>query len=140
MKSRGLRVTAPRRIILAELERASGYVSAEEIYLKIHPDNAKIGLATVYRTLTLLVQMGVVTRFEFGDGKARYELSENDAAGRHHHVLVCERCYRVLKYSDFSSDEKANFDRLEAILSERYRFNIHRHVVQYYGLCEKCRE
>ncbi len=139
MKSRGLRVTLPRRVIIDELGNAGDYVSAEEVYMKIHEDHPGIGLATVYRTLTLLTQMGIVTKFEFGDGKARYELAELDNESKHHHVLVCEQCYNVIKYAEFSEDEKQSFDKLEKMLEKTFDFDIHKHVVHYYGLCASCR-
>lgn len=138
MKSRGLRVTTPRKVILAELDASESYVSAEEIYHRIHTDHPKIGLATVYRTLTLLTQIGIVTKFEFGDGKARYELADIDTDSTHHHVLVCEQCYSVIKYSDFTPKEKKNFEQLESMLEQKFDFSIHRHVVHYYGVCSVC--
>jgi Fur family transcriptional regulator, ferric uptake regulator len=138
IRARGLRITTPRKVILTELNASPQFVSAEEIYLNIHKKHPKIGLATVYRTLTLLAQIGIVTKFEFGDGKARYELADIDTESKHHHVLVCEKCYAVTKYSDFSVKEKKNFDQLESTLAERFNFSIQRHVVHYYGLCLSC--
>ena len=139
IKLRGLRVTQPRRVILAELDKASEYITAEDIYHKIHPGHPRIGLATVYRTLTLLTEIGVVTKFDFGDGKSRYELTDVETNEKHHHVLVCERCYKVIKYSDFTPKEKKNFDQLENTLKGQFDFDIHRHVVHYYGVCADCR-
>ena len=140
MKKRGLRVTQPRRIILDDLGSTTEYVSAEEIYLRIHPKHPKIGLATVYRTLTLLTQIGIVTRFEFGEGKARYELVDEKKSSKYHHILVCENCFAVEKYSDFSAKEKKGFEQLEKALEDRFEYDIERHVVHYYGLCKNCRK
>jgi len=139
MKSRGLRVTLPRRAVVEVLKDSDDYPSAEEIFMRVHARRPRIGLATVYRTLTLLAEMGIVNRFEFGQGKARYELAETDSEGGHHHVVVCERCFKVIKYSDFSVEEKSNFDTLERELEEKYDFRIDRHVVQFYGVCAACR-
>lgn len=140
MKKRGLRVTQPRRIILDDLNTAKEYVSAEEIYLRIHPKHPKIGLATVYRTLTLLTQIGIVTKFEFGEGKARYELVDENDGSKYHHILVCENCFTVEKYTDFSAKEKKGFEQLEHSLEDHFDFDIERHVVHYYGLCKNCRK
>ena len=83
--------------------------------------------------------MGIVTKFEFGDGKARYELAEIDDETKHHHVLVCEQCYNVIKYDEFSDEEKATFEKLEKSLEKSFDFDIHKHVVHYYGVCPSCR-
>ena len=140
IKSRGLRLTQPRRVILEELVNAAEIVGAETIYINIHRDHPRIGLATVYRTLTLLTQAGIATKFDFGDGKARYELASTDPESRHHHVLVCEQCYKVIKYADFTEIEKQNFDRIEKKLQKTFDYEIRRHVVHYFGVCPACRK
>lgn len=139
MKSRGLRVTLPRRAVIETLRDSDDYPSAEEIYMRIHERQPRIGLATVYRTLTMLSDMGIVNRFEFGEGKARYELADVESQGKHHHVIVCERCFNVVKYSDFTDHEKRTFEELEDQLQDTFDFEINRHVVQYYGVCSDCR-
>ena len=93
-----------------------------------------IGLATVYRTLVLLNKLGIVTKLEIGEGRARYELAESE----HHHLIVCEQCFKVVKYSDFTTQEKDSFAVLEKLVEETYKFSINRHVVQYYGTCPEC--
>lgn len=134
IKERGLRMTLPRRAIIDALAEADKYLSAEEIYHKIHADEPGIGLATVYRTLVLLNKLGIVTKLEIGEGKARYELAETE----HHHLIVCERCFKVVKYSDFTTQEKDSFAELEKLVEKTYHFAITRHVVQYYGTCPEC--
>ncbi len=80
--------------------------------------------------------MGILNRLEIGEGKARYELAEVE----HHHLIVCEKCFAVLKYSDFTTREKDNFSELEKLIEETYNYSINRHVVQYYGLCPACQK
>ena len=84
--------------------------------------------------------MGIVSKFEFGEGKARYELSETAADVAHHHVIVCKRCFKAIRYSDFSDHERKNFESLEKLLEKSYGFEIDRHVVHYYGTCPDCRK
>ena len=100
----GFRCTLPREVILDILYKTKSHLSAEDIYFKIHPLHPQIGLTTVYRTLDLLSRMGAITKFDFGDGKARYELIKtgNDS---HHYHLVCRKCNRVVDYSDFVKEE-----------------------------------
>ena len=115
----------------------SDYMSAEEIFEQIHQGFSGIGLSTVYRTVNLLSNMGVVTKFEFGEGKARYELADTPT-DTHHHQLICEMCYKVIRYFDFG-EEECNFHRAkERTLEKKYVYPIKRHVVQYYGVCPAC--
>ncbi len=138
-KRQGLRMTLPRQVILQTLDEASQYMTAEEVFMEVHNNYPQIGLATVYRTLNLLAEMGLVTKFEFGEGKARYELTERGQKEKHHHLLVCSHCYRVYKYTDFSDEEKRLYREIEKQLEQSYDFEIKRHVVQYYGICADCR-
>jgi len=88
MKGCGYRLTIPRQAILDVLSKTSEHLSAEDIYLAVHKIYPAIGLTTVYRTLELLVQTGMVFKFDFGDRRARYELSEGPKSIGHHHHLV----------------------------------------------------
>ena len=138
-KRRGLRVTLPRQVILQILETEGKYLTAEEVFMLVHEDYPGIGLATVYRTLNLLADMGLVEKFEFGEGKARYKLTDKDQMKEHHHLLICSSCYRVIRYSDFSDEERKLYSDVEKRLGEIHDFRIERHVVQYYGICSDCR-
>ncbi len=135
----GHRLTVPRREILEVLSRASEHLSAEDIYLRVHKIYPALGLTTVYRTLELLIEMGLVARFDFGDGKARYELAVGPKGERHHHHLVCTKCGRVIDYTDFINEEKDLLDKITKGLFDKYKFKILSHQVHFYGLCEKCR-
>ena len=134
LKRQGLRMTLPRRIIIETLALADSYLTAEELYHQLHSSHPGIGLATVYRTMVLFHRLGIVTKLEVGEGKTRFELAEAE----HHHLLVCERCHKVVKYSDFTTQEKDGFAELERLVEKMYRFKINRHVVQYFGICPEC--
>jgi Fur family ferric uptake transcriptional regulator len=133
------RVTVPRRVILDVLSKEEKHLSAEDVFLKVHRNYPDIGLTTVYRTLNLLTQIGLVLRFDFGDGKARYELSSGPENKGHHHHLVCTKCNRIIDYKDFIEEEEKLFEKTEKTLSEKYDFEIAGHLVRFYGLCKKCR-
>ncbi|MDC7226207.1 MAG: Fur family transcriptional regulator [Spirochaetales bacterium] len=139
IRNRGLRMTLPRQLVAQVLESADGYLSAEDIYSIIREEYPAIGLATVYRTLVLLDEMGIVNRYNFGEGRARYIAAEDQTA-EHHHQLICERCYKVIKYSDFSEDERELYKKVESVLSEKHGFEIKRHIVQFHGICPDCRK
>lgn len=135
----GYRVTIPRQEILKVLSETNEHLSAEDVYIKVHRAYPGIGLTTVYRTLELLVNMGIVLKFDVGDGKARYELAVGPKGARHHHHLICTNCGRVIDYTDFISEEKDLIDKTEDALSKRYNFKITGHRIQFLGLCDKCR-
>lgn len=136
----GYRLTVAREAILDVLSKTSKHLSAEDIYLEIHKTYPNIGLATVYRTLELLVQTGLVLKFDFGDHRARYELSESPKGTRHHHHLICTSCNRVIDYTDFIDDEIELLSRTEKGLSQKFNFRITNHLIQFYGLCDKCQD
>jgi Fur family transcriptional regulator, ferric uptake regulator len=139
VKGCGYRLTAPREAILAVLSQTSEHLSAEEIYMAVHKTYPAIGLTTIYRTLELLVQIGIVVRFDFGDKRARYELAEGMQGGKpHHHHLLCTSCGRIVDYSDFMNEEKELLGQTEKGLSKKFNFKITNHLIQFYGLCDKC--
>ena len=137
-KGCGYRLTIPRKAIVDVLDKANKHLSAEDIYLSAHKVYPAIGLTTIYRTLELLVQMGVVFKFASGDGRARYQLSAGPKAVKYHHQLVCTTCGRVIDYADFIDKEKELFSQTEKGLSEKYNFKILNRLVRFYGLCDEC--
>ena len=136
----GRRMTLPRQLILDFLHRTGGHLSAEEIYLKLRGKAPSMGLATVYRTLELLTELGIVHKFDFGDGRARYEFAEGPGSMGHHHHLVCTSCKRIIDYTDFIKEETELLKQTEAGLSKKYNFKIRNHLIQFYGLCADCAE
>ena len=137
-KGRGYRLTIPRKIILDVLSQAKKHLSAEDVYFKVHKIYPNIGLTTVYRTLEILVQMGLISKFDFGDGRARYELIEGPESEHHHH-LICLNCNRIIEYTEFIDEEMEFLKRAEKGLSKKYNFDIKNHIIQFYGLCDKCK-
>jgi len=138
LHGRGYRLTIPRKAILEVLSNSDGHLSAEDIYITVHNLYPAIGLTTVYRTLDLLVQMGVVFKFDFGDGRARYELIDHFSKKAHHHHLICTSCNTIIDYDDFLNEELDLIHKTENALSKRHNFKIKGHMMQFYGLCDKC--
>jgi Fur family ferric uptake transcriptional regulator len=133
----GYRLTMPRQVIFEVLTKADKHLSAEDIYLAAHKLQPGIGLTTVYRTLELLRQMGLVFKFDFGDGCSRYELAKGPNAVHHHH-LICRNCGRIIDYAEFIDKEKNFLKRIENGLSKKYNFKIDSHQIHFYGLCSDC--
>jgi Fur family ferric uptake transcriptional regulator len=137
LRMRGFRMTLPRRVILDSLSKTDDHLLAKDVYLRINKRHPDIGLTTVYRTLDLLVRMGLINKFEFGEGQSRYELAWEYK--NHHHHLVCLECGKIIDYHDFIEDEIKFFDRIQKSLSRKYRFKIDNHEVYFYGKCQECR-
>lgn len=123
--------------ILAETDE---HLSVSDIYMKAHSVNPDMGLTTIYRTLDVLEQMGMVHKFDFGEGKCRYELLQNTGSSHHHNHLICTRCKRIIDYDEFLDEELALIQRIQEKLSRKYNYEIENHVMNFYGLCESCRE
>jgi len=83
--------------------------------------------------------MAIVQKFDFGDGKARYELITGKEKETHHHHLLCTGCKKIINYTDFVEEEKVLIEKTEQALSKKYRFDIKSHIIHFYGLCEECR-
>lgn len=139
IKECGRRMTLPRSIILQFMENSTGHLSAEEVFTKLKQTEPSIGIATVYRNLELLTKLGIVNKFDFGDGKARYEFAQNKEGQNHHHHLVCINCKRIIDYKDFAEEEIELLKKTEQTLSKKYNFEIKNHLIRFYGLCDKCK-
>ncbi|HOJ85392.1 MAG TPA: transcriptional repressor [Elusimicrobiales bacterium] len=132
------RMTEPRKAILDLFHSNKGHFTAEDVFERISDEYPSIGLATIYRTLNTLYQNNILNKFEFGDGKAKFELSEHHDGQRHHHHLVCKNCGSIIEYDDFMNEEKEFFSRLEDILSKKHSFKITGHNLYFYGVCKNC--
>lgn len=139
-REKGLRLTVPRKVILDMLSKTEEHPSAEEIYFNIHKEHPNIGLTTVYRTLDLLVSWGVLHKFEFGEGKARYELIGHPMGLGHHHHLICLGCKKIVNYNDFVDEEAELMARIEKRLVKKHNFKVIKHVVEFHGYCNNCKE
>ena len=125
----GLRLTRQREVILQAFLDTEGHVSAEDLYRKVSSKDPTIGLATVYRTLNLLVECGLAQRRQFGEGQGRFEhILEHE----HHDHLVCTRCGSI---AEFYSPE---IEHLQEEVSRAQRFRVFSHRLELYGLCERC--
>lgn len=140
LKNRGYRVTAARKAILEVLSRTNGHLSAEDIFGRIRKTCPSSGLTTVYRTLDVLVETGMVSRHDFGDGRGRYELSDGHSFKKHHHHLVCKVCRRVIDYTEFSEEELAFLKKTQEGLARKYGFEIDDHEIAFRGRCPSCRK
>ncbi len=135
LRSRGLKVTNQRLLILEALNACQDkHLTAEEIYEIVKADCPEIGLATVYRTIQLLLELHLVDRINLDDGFVRYEIgsaTESESKHRHHH-LICNKCGKVLSFQDDLLEE------LEGKIMKTMGFWVVDHEVKLYGYCKEC--
>ena len=128
-----LKLPPQRQIILRVfLEHKNQHLSAEDVHGILRDGQLEIGLATVYRSLELLAQLGILQRLEFGDGCSRYELNTTDPEQHQHHHLICMRCGKVQEFDDDM------LESLEKDIAEKSGFQIVDHQVKFFGICKEC--
>lgn len=129
--SRNMKYTRQREIILETFLKIGGHVSAEELYHKVTRRDPSIGLATVYRTLTLLCEGGIAQQREFGEGRTRFELMHEP---KHHDHLICTKCGKIIEF------ENCNIERLQEKVARENEFKIYTHKLEIYGRCSECKK
>lgn len=139
LKEKGLKVTNQRLLVLQVLaEHGDEHMTAEDIFELVKEDYPEIGLATIYRTVQLLLDMQLVDRIMLDDGCVRYEigdfLDEQEGHRHHHHHLICTECGSVSAFRDDLLED------LEAYIEKETGFQVTDHELKFYGVCRKCRE
>ena len=135
LREKGLKVTSQRLMVLNILSaHGDEHLTVEEIYDLAKEESPEIGLATIYRTVQVLLELHVIEKVTFDDGFARYELNgEETGSGHRHHHAICTQCGKVY------SLETDLLDTLEKQVFESLGFEVTDHEVKLYGLCSACR-
>ncbi len=131
LSTRNLKLTPERKIILEEMLKSRGHVEAEDLLFNLKRKAKRTSRATVYRTLELLVDSGLVRKVDLGHGHSHYELVANHP---HHEHMICLRCGKVIEFSDKAMEEA--LDKL----CQKNGFEHTLHLFQVYGYCEKCKK
>lgn len=129
LQHRSLRLTGPRRAVLAALQRQNRPVTINELHAALGP--GECDLATVHRSVRLLRDLGLVQRVELGDGRSRFELIQPGTADHHHH-LVCVRCAAVVNLEECVPRE------LEERVATRNGYRQVTHRLEFFGVCPEC--
>jgi Fur family ferric uptake transcriptional regulator len=124
-------VTRQRDLVAQVVFLSEDHLSVEGIRRELQRLGERVGMATVYRTLELLVDSGLVRAHEFGEGFKRYEPM---AAHADHEHLICERCGRVVEFAH------ERLERMLPVLADEHGFHHRRHRVEIYGICRTCRQ
>ncbi len=128
----GKRLTSQRRTVMNLFEKiGSGiHLSAEEVHSQLIQSKSKVSLATVYRTLRLLVEMGLLNELELSEGGHRFELLSHDHPDHHH--LICVRCGRT---EEFESNQVVLAGRMA---SEKLGFTLIESTLNVRAICPNC--
>ncbi|HWD19011.1 MAG TPA: Fur family transcriptional regulator [Verrucomicrobiae bacterium] len=129
LRQKSRRLTGPRQALLKVLAEKRSPMSCKELFERIGKGDCD--LATIYRSLHLLESLGLVKRFDFGDGVARYEMVTAGEDGHHHH-LVCIRCAGVVEIDDCFPQE------LQEKIERRNGFKSVTHKLEFFGVCPSC--
>ncbi|MHA6347011.1 Fur family transcriptional regulator [Roseivivax sp. CAU 1761] len=127
---RGLRMTGQRRIIAEVLDAAEDHPDVEELHARAALQDSRISLATVYRTVKLFEEEGILERVDFGDGRARYE----DAEREHHDHLIDMTTGKVIEFVD------PEIEALQERIAERLGYRLQGHRMELYGVPLKSRK
>jgi Fur family ferric uptake transcriptional regulator len=123
-QAKGLRMTEQRRTIARVLEAATDHPDVEELYRRAVAVDPHISIATVYRTVKLFEDAGIITRHDFGEGRARYETAPDE----HHDHLIDLRTGQVIEFRD------EEIERLQQAMAERLGYRLVDHRLELYGI------
>ncbi len=130
LRAAGHRLTRTRRAVLDVLERTKYPLSASELYQRLQRNKVSIDLVTVYRTLTVLRDIGLVAQIELHqEGQARFEIQH----GReHHHHIRCQTCGKIADLL------LCPLKKITAFIEKETKFIVNEHTLEFSGLCPKC--
>ena len=131
IKEQGLKATSQREDIAQVFFAANRHISVEELYSEVRQVNPRVGYATVYRTMKLLMECGLATEQHFTDGQARFENVEEE---HHHDHIICQRCGRIIEFVH------PQIEQLQEKVAREYGFLATNHKMEIYGICQECRE
>jgi len=132
LKNNSLKFTKQRELILKFLYKNEGHYTPEEIYMQFkreYPD-INIGIATIYRTLTLLEESSIASSISFGVQGKKYELGLK----KHHDHLICTHCGEIIEFYDDTIEER------QKEIAKKFNFNMTDHTMKIIGLCENCQD
>jgi len=131
LRQRGYKVTQQRRAVLNTIARSHDHLTPTAIYERVQQEQPDIGLVTIYRTLDILTELGLICEVHVGGNCRSYLISR---PSEHHHHLICSDCGGVTNFIDCGLNE------LERRLSAETDFEIEAHLLEFSGHCPKCRK
>ena len=129
LRRQGYRLTPQRRLLLKSLEGEGGHLSAEELHRRVSVESPQMSLSTVYRTIEMLCDEGIVEVAHLGSGRRAFELAKQDP----HHHLVCRRCGQIEHIA------ARHLDGVESHIDREHGFKVEETTLTSYGRCGRCR-
>ena len=123
-EQKSLRMTSQRKIIAQVLEDTADHPDVEELYTRASKIDPTISIATVYRTVKLFDEAGILDKLEFGDGRARYEDAERD----HHDHLIDMNSGSVIEFVD------SDIEKLQEKIANKLGYKLMGHKLELYGV------
>jgi Fur family ferric uptake transcriptional regulator len=130
LRDNGLKYTKQREVLLQTLYNNSEHFTPEQLYLHIkerHP-GLNVGIATVYRSLNLLEESGMVTSISFGAQGKKFELANKP----HHDHMICRQCGVIVEFEDQIIEKR------QLAIAKEHGFKLTSHIMQLYGVCSEC--
>jgi len=121
---KGMRMTDQRRVVARVLSQSQDHPDVEELYRRAHEVDPHISIATVYRTVRLFEEAGIIARHDFRDGRSRYE----ETPDSHHDHLIDMKTGQVVEFMD---DE---IERLQTLIARRLGYRLVDHRLELYGI------
>ena len=123
-QARGMRMTEQRRVIARVLSQSADHPDVEELYKRASAIDPRISISTVYRTVKLFEDAGILARHDFGDGRSRYEQVPDE----HHDHLIDLKTGKVIEFRD------EEIERLQEAIARKYGFRLVDHKLELYGV------
>ena len=127
LEAKGLRMTGQRRVVAQVLQDSDNHPDVEELYARAQKIDDGISIATVYRTVKLFEEAGLLDKLEFGDGRARYE----DAEREHHDHLIDLNTGKVIEFVD------EEIEALQEKIARKLGYELRGHRMELYGVPRK---
>ncbi len=131
LRQRGYKITPQRRTVIREIINSHEHLTPAAIHDRVKTDHPGIGLVTIYRTLEILAELGLICETHAGHSCHSYLMRRPSG---HHHHLICSDCGKVVDFTDCGLGE------LERRLARETSFKINGHLLEFLGQCRQCCE
>lgn len=138
LQEKGYKYTPGRKSILDVLMKEEKPLSAEEIYFQVHAMCPSVGLTTIYRTMDLLCEMGIVAKIILDDNRARYELCHQCSQVKSQMRMICQNCQSIFYPGELEPDMQKLMDEYGKKMAGAQEFAVNHYVLHLFGICKDC--